>query len=262
MRRYLRLYARYFTTSLIREMEFRSGAFSLALTVLVQFALTLLFFSALYGSVPSVKGWTYPEALLLLGTFQIMMNVSHALFYRNFSRTSEYVKDGKLDILLTKPVDAQFAMTTRYVGIADLLNLIPSVALVTLAASRLQLAVSFTAMVGYLSLLISGTFIIYGIWFAISILSFWLTQVDEIQELWDGLEDFTRYPRQIFRGPIQILFTFVIPILTIVSFPAEWLLHQLGIVGIIINVAIASGFLVLTRIFWRIGLQRYSSASS
>ncbi len=262
MRRYLRLFRRYFVTSLIREIEFRSGMAVLALTILVQAVLAVTFYGVLYGSVPSIKGWSYNEVLFLLATYMIVTNLTHALFYRNFSRTSEYVREGKLDIILTKPVDAQFATTFRYVGIADLLNLIPSLMLLVYAVQRLDITLTPLTVVGYVAGIIIGCMIVYGIWFAISILSFWLTQVDEIQELWEGISFFMRYPRSMFSGVVRFMLTFLLPILTIVAFPSEWFLGRLSGWWLVVSGLAACMLLLVTRAFWNVGLKRYSSASS
>lgn len=262
MVRYLRLYRRYFTTSLISEIEFRSGFIVLSVAILMQSFITVAFFGVLYGSITSINGWTYHEVLFLLSTYMIIMNITHALFNRNFSRTSEYVREGKLDLLLTKPVDAQFSMTTRYIGIADLFNMIPSCILLGYALGHLDVAISPFTILVYLAGLLIGCTIVYGIWFAISILSFWLTQVDEIQELWEGISFFMQYPRSIFTGIVRLLLTFVIPILTIAAFPSEWFLGRLSGWWIVLMAMIALTLVVGTRKLWMLGLRRYSSASS
>jgi len=260
--RYLKLFASFFRTSLIREIEFRSGFITLFLIVLAEMVMTVTFFSVLYGSVPSIKGWSYAEALLLVGTFMMLTNLTHALFYRNFSRMSLYVNEGRLDYLLTKPIDPQFFISLRYTAMADVLNMITSVIITVFAISRLHIDVSLGLIFGYSTLLILGIAIIYGIWFLISILSFWLTEVEEIQELWNSLFEYARYPRQIYSGAIRLLFTILIPLLTIVAFPAEFFLRRVSSPAIAYNLALAAGLLVATRLLWNVGLRRYSSASS
>lgn len=262
MRRYLKLFRRFVSTSLIREIEFRSGFVVLLLSELVQDFVTIVFFSALYGSVATIRGWSYAEALFLLGTFMTITYLTHAFFYRNFARVSEYVNEGRLDLLLTKPVDTQFIMTLRYTAVADLFNIAAALMITGFAVSRLELTVTFGAVLGYLSLVILGAVIVYGVWFAISLLAFWLTQIEEIQELWNGLFEFTRYPRQIYEGGIRILFTTVVPILTIVAFPVEFFLGRVGWSAILYNLSLAVALLILTRMLWQVGLRRYSSASS
>lgn len=243
-------------------MEFRSGFYVLIVSELLQDVVTITLFSVLYGSITTIKGWSYPEALLLVGTFMLLTYITHGLFYRNFSRVSEYINEGRLDILLTKPVDTQFMMTTRYTAVADLFNIVAAVLVIGFALTRLQTALTIVNVLGYLSLIALGIIIIYSLWFMISLLAFWLTQIDEIQELWNGLFDYSKYPRQIFDGGIKIIFTFVLPILTIVSFPVEFFLGRVSGSAIFYNLALAVGLLLLTRLFWKVGLRRYASASS
>ncbi|MBI5404845.1 MAG: ABC-2 family transporter protein [Candidatus Kerfeldbacteria bacterium] len=262
MWRHLQLLRKFVATSVVAEMEFRSGFVVLIISEILQDVITITLFTVLYGSITTIADWTYPEALLLVGTFMLLTYITHGLFYRNFARVSEYVNEGRLDLLLTKPVDTQFMMTTRYTAVADLFNIVPALIVISYAVSRLDQAVTVTAIAGYLSLIILGVAIIYSLWFAISLLAFWLTQIDEIQELWNGLFDYSKYPRQIFDGGVKILFTFVLPILTIVSFPTEFFLGRIGGSALIYNLGLAVGLAIGTRWLWRIGLRRYSSASS
>ncbi len=262
MKRYFKLLWLFIKTSVIREMEFRSGFFSLTAVLFLSTFITVAFFSVLYGSVTSIHGWSYGEALFLLGTYFLVDNLTSALFYRNFSRVSDYINEGNLDLLLTKPVDPQFTMTTRYTGVSDLLNVVTSFIIMGVALGKLHLTVTFFGVVGYLSLILLAIAIVYSMWLAVSLLSFWLTQIDDLQDLWSGFYEFAKYPPDIFFGPARLLFTFAIPILTIVAFPAEFILHRVGPSSILVNLAIAVILLTITRIFWNIGLRRYGSASS
>ncbi|MBI4426438.1 MAG: ABC-2 family transporter protein [Candidatus Kerfeldbacteria bacterium] len=262
MQRYIRLFFRYLSTDIIREAEFRGGFFLLLVSNLIEFTVTVAFFSLLYGSVPTVGGWSYPEALFLVATYSIIGNLSGAFFLRNFARFSEYIRTGLLDTFLTKPVDAQFAATLRYHAISNLISLLPSVALLMISLHRLGLTITVVNAVGYVLLLVLGLIIVYCLWFAISLLAFWLTQINELQELWFSLYDFARYPPPIYDGGVRILFTFVIPVLTVVAVPTEFFLEHTQPAAIGYNVAIAATLLIVTRLLWKVGLRRYASASS
>lgn len=262
MKRYLKVLWLFIKTSVIREIEFRSGFVTMFSVVLVSTLITITFFSVLYGSVTSIKGWSYQEALLLLGTFLLIDNVSSALFYRNFSRMTEYINEGGLDLVLTKPIDPQFTVSFRYTGVSDLLNMFTSMIVIGVALSNVHVSLSIGSVIGYLSLIVLGVAIAYSLWFAVSILAFWIINIEDIQQLWEGLFEFTKYPPDIFFGPVRSLFMIAIPLLTIVAFPAEWLLGRIGIRSIVINLAIATVLSIVTRVLWKFGLTRYESASS
>lgn len=262
MKRYLRLFWLFTKTTVIREIEFRSGFISMSLVILLSTFISVIFFSVLYGSVSTIHGWDYGQALLLLGTYFLIDSITSALFFRNFSMVSDYINQGRLDLLLTKPVDPQFTMTMRYTGVSDGFNIITSFIIISVALAKLHLHLTLFGVFGYLSLILLGIIIVYTLWLGISLLSFWLTNIDDIQDLWGSLYGFSMYPPDIFFGPIRALFTFVIPILTIVAAPVQWLLHRTTGWTFLINSGLALVLLIITRKLWHFGLKRYGSASS
>ena len=76
---------------------------------------------------------------------------------------------------------------------------------------------------------------------------------------------FSMRPDSIYRGFIRkVLFT-ILPMALVASVPSRLLLYGLTSQNqkyLIIQILIVSILLVLTRLFWKIGLKRYESAQS
>jgi ABC-2 type transport system permease protein len=96
----------------------------------------------------------------------------------------------------------------------------------------------------------------------LSTVAFWVTRLDPIVELFDGMYQAGRWPVSIYPGWLRVGFTILVPLAFAVTVPASalaghasgWLV--LGSVGF--TVALAA----VTRWIWRLALRRYSGASS
>jgi ABC-2 type transport system permease protein len=85
-------------------------------------------------------------------------------------------------------------------------------------------------------------------------------------EMWWLFTTLMRYPREIFRGtwatPFGLFFTFVVPVMLIVSVPADTMVKVFDWRFIVLTVAATAVLLVVSRRFFRHALQSYRSASS
>jgi ABC-type uncharacterized transport system permease subunit len=72
--------------------------------------------------------------------------------------------------------------------------------------------------------------------------------------------DAARWPSSVFRGVLALLFTFVIPLALMTTYPALALLGRIDASRVAIALGIASAFLVLSRLAWRRAVRQYTSA--
>jgi len=93
-------------------------------------------------------------------------------------------------------------------------------------------------------------------------LSFWLVRVDNLSALVDTILYMARFPTDIFRGVMQRILTFVIPLAFIATIPSKAMLGRMEWWLLPVGVGLASLFLVSAILFWRFATRHYSSASS
>jgi ABC-2 type transport system permease protein len=74
--------------------------------------------------------------------------------------------------------------------------------------------------------------------------------------------DVARWPVQIFRGAWRFVFTFVVPVAIMTTYPAMALLGKLDGRTAVAVVGGAAVMLVGSRALWRIAIRNYTSASS
>src|SRR5690606_38307187 len=80
-----------------------------------------------------------------------------------------------------------------------------------------------------LLLLVAGVIAMYALWIACAAAAFWVVRLDNLVYLIGAIFDTARWPVHVFKGAWRILFTFVIPIAVMTTFPAMALLGNLDV---------------------------------
>src|SRR5258708_19161083 len=133
---YLRVYAVMLRNSLIREMNFKLNFLLWMLVELLWFLGQLAFIEVLYGQVQEIAGWSKWQVVTLVGVHQIVSQLFQSLFYVNLANLPELIRTGRLDLMLTLPIDTQFAVSTRQISFDCLVNALIGVAIVTFAMAK------------------------------------------------------------------------------------------------------------------------------
>ena len=60
----------------------------------------------------SVAGWTFAEALLVIGWFTLLEAILEGAINPSLTAVVEHIRKGTLDFVLLKPADAQFLVST------------------------------------------------------------------------------------------------------------------------------------------------------
>lgn len=263
MTRYLAIYRLTVRNSLIRDMSFKLNFLLWMLVEVLWFIGQLAFIEVLYGQVDSIAGWTKWEVVALVGAHQIVAQLFQAFFYVNVANIPELVRSGRLDLLLTLPVDAQFAVSTRQISFDSIVNAFVGAGIVVLALFKLGI-VPGPAQIALCSVAVAlGIAVHYAVMFGLACISFWSIRAQFIHGYFN-LFMISRYPEAVFRGVFRFIFTWLLPIIWVSNLPAMLLARPFD------NpwpafIALASGTLLTlaaTRALWKFAITRYSSASS
>ena len=65
-----------------------------------------------YGTATAVAGWSFEEALVVMGWFTLMKGVLEGAINPSLASVVEHIRKGTLDFVLLKPADAQFLVST------------------------------------------------------------------------------------------------------------------------------------------------------
>jgi ABC-2 type transport system permease protein len=134
--------------------------------------------------------------------------------------------------------------------------------LIVIATVRLPGSVSVLDVLAFGLALAVGSVAIYCFWLLLTTVAFWVTRLDPIVELFDGMYQAGRWPVSVYPGWLRVGFTILVPLAFAVTVPASALTgHSSGwlLTG---SVAFTAALAALTRWVWRLALRRYSGASS
>jgi ABC-2 type transport system permease protein len=262
IRRYLRLYRIFWDTCFAREAEFRANFWA----NLIASAGWLFFFVALikviYLNTPSVAGWSEAEAMVLTGTYGLVQGLFAVVAYQNLSKLPEQVRVGTLDFVVTKPVSALFLVSTRYVKLDSVGNLLSSVLVLLYGIGMAGAWPTAPHVAAWGYLVGCGLVLYFSFYLLLMTLSFWLIRVENLAVLSDVIFHIGRYPVDIFRRWMWHLFVYIIPLAFTASFPARALFGKLGAGYLALGAVLAAAMLLAAVAFWRVGLRAYASASS
>ncbi len=264
--RYLSVYRILFRNSLIREMSFKANFLLWSIVELLWFAGQLLFIEVLFSQTSQIGSWNKWQMIVLIATHQITAQLFQAFCYLNVTQLPELVRTGKLDVLLTLPLDAQFLVSSRQFGFDNLLNAVLGACLAAYGLLKLGKLPGPLEIGLYLLCLPLGAAIHYSLMFSLSTLSFWILRAQGLVYGYFNLFNMGRYPESIFRGGFKFVFSWLIPVLLVANIPARILTqmdsHSSALSGFFrLSLATAISF-GATRLLWLLALRRYSSASS
>lgn len=261
MSRYLRLLGIFWRAALSTELEYRVNFLSNTVMSLFWVVWAGIGVSVYFRFTDSVAGWTYPELLVVVGLFFAVNGLRQAVFDPNLERMTDYVRNGTLDFLLTKPVDAQFMASFRHVGVYNLLD--PFIGL-GLAAVGLVLhgrgvgpgeIGAFAVTTG------AAVLILYALTLVSMALAIRLVSSEGIGEVTFAFVEAARFPVQLYRQPVQTLLT-VVPVAFLTTLPAEALLGRLAPGWLLAAPAVGAAAVLVASLAWRAALRGYSGASA
>jgi ABC-2 type transport system permease protein len=252
----------FFKVGSLNELQYRANFFIQLLQSAISVGVALVVLKLVYSQTDELNGWTVSELLVVLGIQLLLGGVIRTTIQPNMQRLMEEVRDGKLDFALTKPEDSQLLVSVRDVQIWRAVDVIAGAAVLAYGIDGLEHGVGAGDALLFVGLLLLGAVTIYCFWLVIATLAFWIVNVWEIIELFDGIYQAGRWPTSIFPTWLRVGVTFIFPLAFAITVPAEAVTSRLewGTVGLALGFAAA--LFAFTRWWWGFGLRHYSGASA
>jgi ABC-2 type transport system permease protein len=260
--RYLRLLLLELRLSVSMGMEYRwNFIIDVALSMLwVGVGLVPIF--AVFDRGRHIAGWTFEQSLVVVGFFTLLKGVLDGIVSASLIALVDRIRQGTLDFLLLKPVDSQFLASTSRFEVLRLLDTVPALAIFGVAFHRMGRAPSAGDVALAAMLLVTASIVLYSVWLIVICAAFWAVRMDNLVYLLGSLFDFARWPASVFRGVWRLVFTAIIPIALLTTYPAEALLGAHDVRHVLIACSGAAALAVLSRAAWKMSLRHYTSASS
>src|SRR5262245_56969421 len=171
----------------------------------------------------------------------LINSIVHAFFMPNCEEISELIRTGGLDFALLKPIDTQFLISLEKVDWSSLANFLAGLVLLLVSLFHMTtrpeqpLILTPITLMLYVFFVLWGVAILYSLMISLSATSIWLGQNRSLYDFWFYITNFSRYPMEIYSGrfgtPLQIICTFIIPVLIVVNVPARIIARPVATTG-------------------------------
>lgn len=262
MLRHLRLIGLFARVSVQNDAAYRADFIAQVIVTLLNFAAELVGLWTIFSNTRSIGGWNVYEVLALLGVFRAMGGVIGLAIAPNMRLVMEDIRDGKLDFVVLKPINAQFYASFRRIVVWRTTEIVLGMVLVGVACAKLSASLTPAKVSLFLVMLAAGVVIIYSFWLILATMAFWFTRINNIEMVFWNVFEAGRYPVDIYRPIIRRGLTYIIPLAFLTTFPAATLVGKTQLTGVALALVMAAGSLAIASAFWRYGLRHYSGASA
>jgi ABC-2 type transport system permease protein len=262
MTRYLRLLALQFRISAASAMAYRANFLIEGVMSLAWMAITLLPLIVVFSNRDTVAGWDRPSALIVMAYFMATHAVLEGTISPSLADLVERIRMGSFDYVLLKPVDPQIMVSAARYQPWKVFDLLGAIALLAYAfAARGAPPALLDAMLG-VALFGTGVLASYALWILCAAASFWVVRLDNLMYLLGAIFDTARWPVHVFPGAWRFIFTFIIPVAIMTTFPAEAMLGKIDARTALATLGGCLALLIVSRMVWRTAIRSYTSASS
>lgn len=262
MLRYARLLGVQLRTSALSLLQYRFDFFTDGLLEVFWALAALVPLFLVFGEREAVAGWTFGEALLVVAWFTLLEAILEGAINPSLTSVVDHIRTGTLDFVLLKPADAQFLVSTARFEPWRATNAITAAILFAYAFRLLDRLPTWSGVGASLVLLGTSTVLLYSLWILTVCAAFFVVRVDNLTHLFSAIFDAARWPASVFRGVLAFVFTFVIPLALMTTYPALALLGRLSPATLAWAIGGTAAFATLARLVWLRSIRHYTSASS
>jgi ABC-2 type transport system permease protein len=258
----LKLLSSFFKVNVQMSLAYRADTIVNILLNLMWLGWELLSLRIIFSNTTTLGGWGLGELIALLGVFRLVNTMMIALIWPNTEKFNQSIRDGSMDYTILQPVNSMFLVTFSRITVWRFWDLVLAIVLIVVGINISGDVATASNILTFILLAISGMIVIYSLWIVLIALTFWFTKFDNNVTILQALLDSGRYPATVYPGWLRIIVTFIIPIAVATTIPLQALRGELGPSQILLFITISIiGFLIATKV-WKLGLKRYSGASS
>lgn len=258
----LRLISAFVKVNVEMALAYRVDTLVNILLEVSNLAWELISLNIIFSNTDTLAGWNLGELIALLGVFHLVNALMSVLIWPNTERFNAAVRDGTLDYTLLQPADSMFLMTFSRMVIWRVWDILLGAVLIGIGIHMSAMRISTLEAVSFLLLCITGAIILYSLWIVMIAATFWFTKFDNNVTLLQALLDTGRYPAGVYPSWLRIIVTFLIPIAVATTVPLQALRGDLTGPQVLLYAAISAVCFWAASRVWRLGVKRYSGASS
>ncbi len=263
IKRALKIHRIFVAQELKRMMEYKGDFIVGIIGFLLIQASNMLFLTLIFGNIPDLMGWDYSQVVFIYGFSLIPKGLDHLLFDNLWSVGFFIVRKGDFDKYLTRPVNSLFHVMVEKLQIDALGELIMGLTLAAVTLPKLQIELDPLRIVLILLVIPFSTLIYTAIKIATAAISFWTKKSGDITYMFYMVNEFAKYPINIYNRFVRTLITYIIPFAFTSYFPACYFLTgELPLFNIGMTMLISVVLMIISVMIWNRGINAYESAGA
>ena len=243
---------------LMRQMEYRGDFLFWSIVATMWTLFNFFFFTLIAGVNGGIGGWSVLEIYILIAVFSLVDTFTWSFFYVNMREYTDSVFSGKINMLLTKPIDTQFMLMTQSNSLNNILRFFVGIGVLIWAVPQLDVTITFIHWLLFIAMFVVSLSFIYFLWFTLSTFAFWVEKLNNINNMIPAMRRIWQVPRQVYTGATSVLLTIIMPIGLVVSIPSEILINKAAPFFMIYLTAFAVGMFFISRWFFNFSIKKYS----
>lgn len=229
--------------------------------LLFQFT-NLIFIFVVFMHTPTLAGWTRDEMVFVYGFFMIPYGI-FSCFFNLWNFSERYIVKGELDRVLTRPAHNLFQILLENVDPPSLIGSLVGVLLMVISGIQMQMSFGMLDLLMLLVFVIGAVLIYFGIYTALTSISFYSDAPTGILPLVFNIQSYGRYPMTIYNRFIQVLLTWILPFAFVGIIPAAYFIADKGMQRMaLLTPLVGIVFFTIGLTMWNIGIKKYRGAGS
>lgn len=226
-----------------------------------RFLLFFVFLFAVLGSAKTLAGYTREQVILFFLVFNLV-DISVQFLFRGVYQFRSLVVSGNYDLDLLKPLPSFFRPLFGWTDILDFITLIPLWVYFFYFVAANRLVAGFDSIFLFMILFLNSIILAFAFHLFVCAICVLTTEIDHLVWVYRDLTNMARFPTDIYQRGIQLVLTFTIPVVILITIPAKALMGILSWQWVGLALGISGIFLLGSLKFWKYALSQYSSASS
>jgi ABC-2 type transport system permease protein len=261
--RYLKIYFMIISQYIKTRLQYRADFIIGTIGMVFANASNLVVIWLIFGSVPSIKGWTYYELVFMTGFFYMALTPQQ-LFFDTFWNLGWQLQSGQFIKYYFRPLNMLFYYASQSFDLKGLAQLGIGFGMLAVSGSRLGIDWSLPRVLLLVVNWMSASLIMIAIVIGTLSSSFWIINSMSLTGTIMTVREFGRYPLDIFSKSFRWVFTFIAPIGFLAFYPCQMLLKPWPSVSPAAWFSPVAGFLsfVIACAIWRKGVKSYSGTGS
>lgn len=222
----------------------------------------LIFICIVFMYTPTLAGWTRDEMVFVYGYFMIPYGI-FSCFFNLWGFSERYIVKGEMDRILTRPAHNLFQILLENVDPPSIIGSIVGAVMMGICWSKLGFDFGVLELLMLLVMLIGSVLLYFGIYTALTSISFYLDAPTGILPLVWNIQSYGRYPLTIYNRFMQVLLTWILPFAFVGIIPASYFIKGKGLQQMaLLTPLVGAIFFAIGLTLWNTGVKRYRGAGS